>query len=908
MTGQKLGHYQVLEKLGEGGMGVVYKARDTHLDRFVAVKVLPAERVADPERRRRFVQEAKAASALNHSNIITIYDIDQAEGIHFISMEYVAGRTLSQLIGRKGLALGEALKYAVQIADALAAAHAAGIVHRDLKPANVMVTEKGIVKVLDFGLAKLTEPRGPDEETVTARTEEGVIVGTVAYMSPEQAQGRAVDARSDIFSFGSVLYEMVTGRRAFQADSKLSTLSAILHQEPLPVAEGTPPELEKIMARCLRKDPERRIQHMDDVKLALEELKEESDSGKLVAPVPGRRKRLPHWWAITAAAVLVAASIGVAWLLVRSPKPAPAPVLTRLTSDSGLTTDPALSPDGKLLAYASDRGGEGNLDIWVQQVGGGEPMRLTRDPADEHEPAFSPDGTKIAFRSEREGGAIYVVSALGGAARKIAAGGRGAQFSPDGNWIAYWTGQFGGGQFVRGNSKTYVVGSAGGAPKQVQPGFAAAAYPVWWPDGNRLLFLGNRDDQLPAEESIDWWVSPLEPGPATKTGLLAATRAHKLLGPFQTIPWALVTPAWVPDGNSLIFSARAADSTNLWRLPVSAKTWNVLGPPERLTSSTTLEQHPALSSGPAGLRVAFASLIENIDIWSLPIDANQGKVGGELQRLTQDAAADFHPALSGDGAQMVFLSGTTDNQQVWIKDLSSGEQHALTFTRSNKYAPLFSPDGCKVSYTSEEPKYKGNICVVPVAGGTVETVCQDCGIMYAWTPDGKGGLGWDGLGGIHLVQFSSGRRTRLLAHPTHHLYQPHLSPDGRWLAFSAVSAGHSRLHVAPFRAEGPIPEGQWIAVTDGQTWDDKPRWSPDGKLLYHTSDRDGFRCVWAQRLHPATKQPLGAPFPVYHSHSARRSLMNMDVGILGISVAGGRLVLNMSERTGNIWMAEWKER
>ncbi|HSB14933.1 MAG TPA: serine/threonine-protein kinase, partial [Bryobacteraceae bacterium] len=225
MTGRAISHYQILEKLGEGGMGVVYKARDTHLDRFVALKVLPPEKVADPERKRRFVQEAKAASALNHPNIITIHDIDQVDGIDFISMELVAGKTLDRLIPRHGMRLNEVLKCAVQIADAVAAAHGAGIVHRDLKPGNVMVTDKGQVKILDFGLAKLTDTAdGSDELEMRTlrdgdapRTVEGRIVGTVAYMSPEQAQGKKVDARSDIFSFGSLLYEMVTGHLPFDA-------------------------------------------------------------------------------------------------------------------------------------------------------------------------------------------------------------------------------------------------------------------------------------------------------------------------------------------------------------------------------------------------------------------------------------------------------------------------------------------------------------------------------------------------------------------------------------------------------------------------------------------------------------------------------------------------------------------
>jgi len=269
MIGKTLGHYQITEKLGEGGMGVVYKARDTHLDRFVAIKVLPAEKVADPERKRRFIQEAKAASALNHPSIITIYDIDQADGVDFIAMEYVAGKTLDELIPRKGMRLSLALKYAVQIADALARAHGAGIIHRDLKPSNVMVDEHGLVKVLDFGLAKLTEAAGPEAETVSTRTGEGAIVGTVAYMSPEQAEGKRIDTRSDIFSFGSMLYEMLTGQRAFRGDTRASTIASILKEEPKPisqVAEGLPRDAEKIVRRCLRKDPEHRFQTMADLR------------------------------------------------------------------------------------------------------------------------------------------------------------------------------------------------------------------------------------------------------------------------------------------------------------------------------------------------------------------------------------------------------------------------------------------------------------------------------------------------------------------------------------------------------------------------------------------------------------------------------------------------------------------
>jgi serine/threonine protein kinase/tetratricopeptide (TPR) repeat protein len=314
MIGRTISHYQITEKLGEGGMGVVYKARDSHLKRFVALKVLPPEDVTDPERKQRFVQDARSASALNHPNIVTVYEIDQTDGVDFIAMEYVEGKTLGALIGRKGLKLSEALKYAVQIADALAKAHAAGIVHRDLKPGNVMVTAEGRVKVLDFGLAKLTEPAAArsEDSTLTGQplTEAGLIVGTAGYMSPEQAEGKKVDARSDVFSFGSVLYEMLTGRRAFQRDSPVLTLAAILHLEPPPLPAGMPQELERVVARCLRKDPARRFQTMADLKVTLEELKEESDSGKVAgvhAPARPRNRRF-LWPGLAAAAVLVLAA------------------------------------------------------------------------------------------------------------------------------------------------------------------------------------------------------------------------------------------------------------------------------------------------------------------------------------------------------------------------------------------------------------------------------------------------------------------------------------------------------------------------------------------------------------------------------------------------------------------------
>jgi len=323
MIGSELGHYRIESKLGEGGMGVVYKAHDTHLDRSVAIKVLSADAMSDPERKRRFVQEARTASALNHPNILHIYDIDRANGIDFMAMEFVQGKTLDQLCAHQGLPLSEVLNYGRQIAGALARAHEAGIVHRDIKPANIMVTPEGLVKVLDFGLAKLNESvvetdDSAQTQTVVPNTEPGIIFGTIQYMSPEQAEGKRIDARSDIFSLGSVLYEIVTGRRPFVGDSKLATLAAVLSKDPVPVREirpDLPREMDEIVSRCLRKAPGDRFQSMGEVKAAIEALQESLRTAAISAPLqrPARRERKWLWAAAAAVLVVALAAVLFVW-------------------------------------------------------------------------------------------------------------------------------------------------------------------------------------------------------------------------------------------------------------------------------------------------------------------------------------------------------------------------------------------------------------------------------------------------------------------------------------------------------------------------------------------------------------------------------------------------------------------
>ncbi len=383
MIGRTLLHYQIIDKLGEGGMGIVYRARDTQLDRFVALKVLPPDRVSDVERQRRFVQEAKAASALNHPNIVTIHDIATDQGVTFMAMELIEGKTLTEAIPRQGLRLGEALNYAVQVADGLAKAHQAGIIHRDLKPGNLMIAPGGRVKILDFGLAKLTARDEPTEAdaTVTAGhlTEAGMIVGTASYMSPEQAEGRKLDARSDIFSFGIVLYEMLSGRRPFAGDTRVATISALLKDTPKPL-EGIPPEVARLVDRCLRKDPDRRWQTMQDLRVALLEAKEDSDSGKFAAIAPAKPARRRWPWAAAALAVLAPILV---WQF--KPNAAEKPqdlVPVPLTAYPGDERDPAFSPDGNQVAFSWGPEG-GATNTYVKLVGAGDPIRLTHSPQSE---------------------------------------------------------------------------------------------------------------------------------------------------------------------------------------------------------------------------------------------------------------------------------------------------------------------------------------------------------------------------------------------------------------------------------------------------------------------------------------------------------------------------------------------
>lgn len=910
MTGKRLGHFEILEQLGEGGMGVVYKARDTHLDRFVAVKVLRSERMGDVERKRRFVQEAKAASALNHPNIITVHDVAQEDGTDFLVMELVSGKMLGQLIGGRPMPIRETLRLAVQVADALAAAHGAGIVHRDLKPANLMVNDRGALKVLDFGLAKLREAQapGPDGATRTAMadegpaTEEGTILGTVAYMAPEQAEGRAVDARADIFSFGVVLYEMVTGQRPFQGETRLSTLSAILKEEPKSISAlrpEVPPELDRIITRCLRKDPARRFQHMDDLKVALEESKEESDSGKLEAPKPAAVRRDWRWPAVAAGVGILLVAGAVYWKSRPAATAEGETVLTRLTVDSGLTTQPALSPDGKLVAYASDRAGDGGLDIYVQQIAGGEPHRLTTHAADDSEPSFSPDSSRIAFSSERDGGGIFVVSTLGGTERKIAGRGLRPRYSPDGATVAFWTGDRAY-SAATVYSEVYLAAADGGKVEKLNTEVVATGVPVWSPDGRALLVAGRiRGDP---ETSQDWFVVSMGGKEAVRTGAAEMLRANKLL--LQTTTNAdYVRPiphAWTAEG--IVFSAPLGDAVNIWEAPIESD-FRMTRKPRRLTSGTGLEGGVSVAHAGGKRRMAFSSTIANTDIWSLPFSTDQPSSGLQPNRVTSNVAEDIRPTITADGRLMTFNSNRAGNWDIWALDLASGKELQVTSSPANEENPRVSPDGSRIAYRVViDNKQTGFL--IPSSGGLARQFVQGC-TPFPFAADSRHIL-CTGAEGLQLVDVDSGGRTNIVARDGYGA-ATRLSWDMKWVvSYQRMqnSPGRARILVTPVDFSKTASAKNVIEVTNGDFNDILPEFSPNGKLIYFISNRDSFHCFWVIRFDPAAGKTVGEPFAVHHFHSARRSPGFVRGGQRAISIARDKIVFTTQELTGNIWLSE----
>ncbi len=762
-VGRSLLHYRITEKIGEGGMGVVYKALDTHLDRTVAIKILPAAAVADPERKRRFIHEAKAASALNHPSIIDIHDINSDAGVDFIVMEHVPGKTLDRRIGRKGLRIGEALKYAVQIADALATAHAAGIVHRDLKPANIMVTETGRVKVLDFGLAKLTRPLQSDGSGTVASIEslsgEGRIIGTVAYMSPEQAEGKSVDARSDIFSFGSVLYEMLTGRQAFHGDSTISTLSAIIGNDPPPLGADIPADLERIITRCLRKDPARRFQAMADVRVELGELKEAAESGR-PGDVPAARTRVsPMRFALVIAAIVALVAAGWYWRSQRRSAEQEV-VLTPvpLTSYPGCEWFPSFSPDGMQVAFEWCAGGPGrDCDIYIKQIGVEPPFRLTSDPAEECCAAWSPDGNHIAFLRDVSPtrAALLITPQRGGQERVLSEtdvshmDGPYLAWTPDSKWLAFPD---------RAGPGLFLLSIQTGEKRRLTD--RHHGHPAFSADGRTLAFT---------EGGTDIYLLRLA------AGYVPQGKPERIASVGDT--WVGID--WTPDGGDLIFTAGTWASSELWRMAATASST-----PRRLPFASENCCYPSVSRH--GNRLAYAVRKNDSNIWRTDLTEHGPKPAVALP-LIASTRQEACPAYSPDGGRIAFFSDRSGAYELWVCNSDGSNPVQLTSCGGVDNGPRWSPDGRTIAFTVFDGRYQ-SIYVISANGGIPRRVTSDTAVEDKWPSWSRDGQSiyfdsWrDGANQIWQVPAAGGKAVQITPKGVWRGL-PQESPDGEFLYY-----------------------------------------------------------------------------------------------------------------------------
>jgi serine/threonine protein kinase/Tol biopolymer transport system component len=884
LSGRQLGSYQLRDLIGAGGMGEVYRAHDSKLGRDVAIKILPRAFTRHPERLARFEREGRLLAALNHPHIAAIYGVEESDDLRGIVLELVDGETLAQRLARGRIAIPEVVALARPIADALDAAHEKGIVHRDLKPANVKIRSDGTVKILDFGLAKALDDADPSPSSTTGVSHEGLILGTPAYMSPEQARGKPVDRRADVWAFGCILYEMLTGRPPFAGETSSDTMAAVLQREPdlSALPGGTPAAIRRLVERCLTKDPRSRLRDIGDARLELEAASHASESA-----APGdSRPRSAHSavaWSIAAASVAA-----VVWLSIDrfGTRPSPSPIgatLERLTYDGGLSMMPALAPGGDLVAYASDRAGRGDLDIWVGQTNGGAPLRLTDDPADDDMPDFSPDGKQIVFRSDRGAGGIYVVSALGGTARPLFPGGQRPRFSPDGSRIAYWTGPRRG-IAPRPGAAVYVAGLDGGAPTRLVPDFVAAQDPVWAPDGRSLLILGRQKNE-PAGDADDWWWVPLDGRPPTKTSLFATT----VLG--ETVPIQDEgTPAlWTGDG--VLFAAEG----DLWSVPVSAGDGLPMGPATRLTAIAGRAVNPARARDG---RIVFAATQTQRAIERAVLDP--GRAEAPPQRLHQDNRhVALRPSITPDGTLIAFEQISDDYRQIWTLDARSGRQQMVVQTEpSLRPGATLSPDGAHIVYvaarsTAVEP----DGYVVDVAGGVPRVLCQRC-MPYGFLSDSRRVIAvWDDRRTIGAIDIRDGSKSDILHDDEGELDRPHVSPDDRWLVFRKTVRGATRSFLVAVKPGVRAPRDTWQEVDD--TTDGRPcGWSPDSRTLYLFLDVDRFRCLWGRRIDPRSGKLAGQAFATRHFHVQAGSGPSTS---LGNPITADGLLYERTYRTGDLW-------
>jgi eukaryotic-like serine/threonine-protein kinase len=772
-VGCVLGRYRVLSAIGSGGMGEVYLAEDTTLGRKVALKLLPRAFTEHEDRVRRFAQEARAASGLNHPNILTIHEIGQADGEHFIAMEFVDGETLRQRLQRGRLNLDEALKIGTQAAGALSAAHAAGIVHRDIKPDNIMLRRDGYIKVLDFGLAKLVNHSRPLDHSAT---QAGRVMGTVHYMSPEQALGQPLDHRTDIFSLGVVLYELATGARPFEGKTEAAVYDAILNKTPASIIGSqslVPAELDGIVRRALEKD--RALRYPDAAQLRADLTRLERDTGTkdiyIKSTAASSARRSPTKVLLAAGAMAVVIAGYTLWRQLPRPAQKTQPLVpanfVRLTEGRGLEEFPSFAPDGKSFVYAS--AASGNWDIDLQRVGGSNAINLTKDSlAEDTQPAFSPDGEYIAFRSERDGGGIFVTGATGENTRRLSDFGYNPSWSPDGKEIVCASEGVASPRVrFTAASELWAINVATGVKRLIPSN--DAVQPSWSPHGRRIAY---------------WGIAKGKRGIATVSihggDIVQVT-------PGTSVDW---NPVWSPDGAYLYYASDRGGSMNLWRIAIDETTGKVRSEPESIIVPASGIAHLCLSQ--SGRRMLYVQTDSKNNLQKIGFDPSTGKVTGQPSPVTQGSLQTTDPAFSPDGQSIAFSTSGESQEDIFVCRSDGSDRRQLTNDVFQDRLPRWSRDGRQLAFMSNR---SGN--------------------WEVWLINADGS-------GLRQLTFTSAAG----------VFLPTWSPDGSRLAYSKLNGNARILQLdLPWSEQSPTEFGP--DATAGE-WFNVWSWSPDGSTLAGT--------------------------------------------------------------------------
>ncbi|MEO8196174.1 MAG: protein kinase [Thermoanaerobaculia bacterium] len=790
MIGRRLGPYEITAKLGEGGMGEVFRARDTKLDREVAIKVLPSHLAADPEALARFEREAKAVAALSHPNILAIFDFGRDNETAYAAMELLEGETLRERLLAGALPVRKALEIAAQVAAGLAAAHARGIVHRDLKPDNLFLTRDGQLKILDFGLARQTEVHGSKSQLLAAPTqgpgtEPGAVLGTVGYMSPEQVRGEPADHRSDLFALGVVLYEMLTGRRAFAHGSAVETMSAILREEPPEIdtlGEKFSPALARLLQHCLEKRPDERFQSARDLAFDLKSLASGSSAsqrGEIAAQAAvavghsARRQGLIALLLIGAGAL----AGGFVATVVRRPVDAASAVLRptfrQLTKLPGGEGNPSISPDGESFVFVKHDGGDD--DLFLQRIDGAKPIPLTADCAeDDTDPEFSPDGRTIAYRSECGGGGIFVMGATGEASRRVTDFGYAPAWSPDASELAVVTEDTGAPTSRNSVSELWAVKLESGARRRVSDHDAMA--PTWSPDGRRIAFWGLRDETF----QRDLWSVAADGSESAKTA--AASIVDD-----PAIDWA---PVYSHDGRWLYFASTRGGTFNLWRLGLDPATGAAHGEPEPLTTPSSWAGPFDLSAD--GRRIVFVDRNAQTEIARVAFDPARLALAAAPMPVFSGSFELREQQQSFDGQWVVFTNEDMPQHLHLVHADGTGYRQLTTGDERNRQG-TFSPQGDWIAFQTNQG-ISSLAAIHPDGGGRQPIVVGRGFTNPRWSPDGKSLLTYNTSGGGMILDLSSGfgspaKQELPPIAPGVFFWPIAWSADGDLVAGTAVTAG-----------------------------------------------------------------------------------------------------------------------